>query len=138
MERIILDTAILVAAVHGRASLPEDADVALPAIAVADFLAGVHLGSDAGRRAAQQAFLDEVLAVVPVSHYDRSVAEHHAELLAHSVRTGTSRSAHDLIIAATARATERVIATTDDRTNTFDELPGVTTLASHLLAADSV
>ena len=125
MERIVLDTGVLVAAVRGRANLPDDADIAIPAIAVAEFLAGAHLGSDAGRQAAQRAFLDDVLAVVPVSEYDRSVAEHHAELLAHTARTGTPRGAHDLIIAATARATDRVVLTTDVRAN-FDELPGVT------------
>nr|WP_205267439.1 PIN domain-containing protein [Mycolicibacterium sphagni] len=119
-----MDTGVLVAAVRGRVSLPDDADIAIPAIAVAEFLAGVHLGSDAGRQAAQKAFLDDVLAVVPVSEYDRSVAEHHAELLAHTARAGAARGAHDLIIAATARATDRVILTTDGRAK-FDELPGV-------------
>lgn len=124
MERLILDTGVLVAAVRGRASLPDDADIVIPSIAVAEFLAGVQLGSDAGRQAAQRAFLDDVLAVVPISEYDRSVAEHHAELLAHTARSGVPRGAHDLIIAATARATDRVVLTTDVRAK-FDEMPGV-------------
>jgi tRNA(fMet)-specific endonuclease VapC len=76
------------------------------------------------RQAAQKAFLDEVLTVVPVIDYDRSIAEHHAGLLAHTARAGTPRGAHDLIIAATARATDRVLITTDVRAN-FEELPGV-------------
>jgi hypothetical protein len=33
---------------------------------IAEYLAGVHLASDAGRQAAQKAFLNDVLAVVPV------------------------------------------------------------------------
>ena len=124
MERLILDTGVLVAAVRGRILLPGDADISIPAVAVAEFLAGVHLGSDVGHQAAQRAFLEDVLAVVPVSQYDRGVAEHHAELLAHTARTGRPRGAHDLIVAATGRATDRVVFTTDVRAN-FGELPGV-------------
>lgn len=125
MDRLILDTGVLVAAVRGHASVPDDADISIPAIAIAEYLAGVHLASDAGRQAAQKAFLNDVLAVVPVCNYDRTVAEHHAQLLAHTARTGTPRGTHDLIIAASARATSRILLTTDERTN-FDDLPGVT------------
>ena len=96
--------------------VPEDADVAIPAIVVAEYLAG--------RRAAQKAFIDDLLTVVPIVNYDRSVAEHHAALLAHSRREGRRRGPHDLILAATARATGRTILTTDARAR-FDELPKV-------------
>jgi tRNA(fMet)-specific endonuclease VapC len=124
VERVILDTGVLVAAVRGQASLPDDADISIPAICVAEFLAGVHLDADVSRQAAQKAFLDEVLTIVPVIDYDRNIAEHHAGLLAHTARAGAARGAHDLIIAATARATDRVLITTDVRAN-FEELPGV-------------
>jgi tRNA(fMet)-specific endonuclease VapC len=124
VERLILDTGVLVAAVRGQADLPDTADISIPAIAIAEFLAGVHLGRDPSRQAAQKAFLDEVLAVVPVIDYDRSIAGHHADLLAHTARVGAPRGAHDLIVAATARATDRVVLTTDARAK-FDELPGV-------------
>lgn len=50
------------------------------------------------------------------------MAEHQAELLAHVRRTGSLRGAHDLIIAATARATSRTLVTTDAKAS-FDELP---------------
>jgi tRNA(fMet)-specific endonuclease VapC len=72
----------------------------------------------------QRAFLDEVLAAVPVEDYGQTVAEHHAELLAHTQRHGKPRGAHDLIIAATARATGRTLVTTDKHAR-FEELPGV-------------
>ncbi|MGO9036023.1 PIN domain-containing protein [Mycobacterium sp.] len=124
MDRLILDTGVLVAAVRGRATVPDDADVAIPAIVIAEYLAGVHLDQDAGRQAAQRAFLDEVLAVIPVHAYDRSVAEHHAALLAYTARQGQRRGAHDLIVAATGRATGRTILTTD-RHARFGELPDV-------------
>ena len=68
MDRLILDTGVLVAAVRGRAAVPNDADVAIPAVVIAEYLAGVHLDQDAGRQAAQRAFLEEVLAVIPIPH----------------------------------------------------------------------
>lgn len=124
MDRLILDTGALVAAVRGRATVPDDADVSIPAVVVAEYLAGVLLDRDANRQAAQRAFLEEVLTVVPVHVYDRAVAEHHAALLAYTSRQGRPRGPHDLIIAATGRATGRTILTTDLRAR-FDELPDV-------------
>lgn len=125
MDRLILDTGVLVAAVRGRAKVPDDADIAIPAIVISEYLAGVHMDSNVGRQAAQREFLNNVLTVVPVCNYDRAVAEHHAELLAHTARTGSPRGTHDLIIAATARATNRMLLTTDQRAS-FETLPGVT------------
>lgn len=127
MARLILDTGILVAGVRGRLDLSDLADtddVSIPAVAVAEYLAGTLLDTDLGRAAAQRAFLEDVLGVVPVHEYDHDVAEHHAALLAHVQRSGSKRGAHDLIIAATARANDRVVLTTDERAR-FGELPGV-------------
>ena len=90
------------------------------------------LDADPGRVLAQRAFLDEVLRVLPLCYYDRTVAEHHAALLAHVQRTGRKRGAHDLIIAATARATDRVVLTTDARAR-FGELPEVVETRHHQL-----
>ena len=65
-----------------------------------------------------------VLEVVPVEDYTPGIAVHHAELLAHVRRGGSPRGAHDLIIAATARATRRTLVTTDARAR-FGDLPDV-------------
>ncbi|MGH9292176.1 MAG: PIN domain-containing protein [Acidimicrobiales bacterium] len=127
MERLILDTAALVAGVRGQLdldSLADTDDVSIPMVAVAEYLAGTLLDPHPGRAAAQRAFLDDVLAVVPTQNYDRAVADHHAVLLAHVRRTGTERGAHDLIIAASARAAERTILTADESAR-FGDLPGV-------------
>jgi tRNA(fMet)-specific endonuclease VapC len=124
VDRLILDTDALVAAVRGRVTVPDDADIAIAAIVIAEYLTGVHLDQDAGRQAAQRAFLDEVLAVIPVYPYDRSVAEHHAALLAYTARHGQRRGPHELIVAATGRATGPTILTTD-RHARFGELPDV-------------
>jgi tRNA(fMet)-specific endonuclease VapC len=132
VARLILDTGVLVAGARGRldlAGLADADDAAIPAIVLAEYDAGVLLTTDPGRAAAQRAFLEEVLTVVPIVVYDRTVAEHHAALLAHTRSAGRSRGRHDLIIAATARATGRVLLTTDTRAR-FDELPD---LSSRLL-----
>ncbi|HEY2764872.1 MAG TPA: PIN domain-containing protein [Pseudonocardiaceae bacterium] len=128
MARLILDTGVLIAGVRGQAdlaALADTDDVALPAVAIAEYAVGVLLETDPGRAAAQRAFLDDVLAVVPILDYDRAVAEHHAALLAHTRRTGHRRGVHDLVIAATARASSRTVTTTDEHAR-FGELPDVT------------
>ncbi|MGH3982688.1 MAG: PIN domain-containing protein [Pseudonocardiaceae bacterium] len=128
MARVILDTGVLVAAVRGRLDLvtfAED-DVALPAVTLAEYLTGVELDDNPARRAAQHAFLEELLAVTPVADYTPQVAVHHAALLAHVRRAGCPRGAHDLIIAATARATDRVLVSTDAHAG-FIDLPEVQT-----------
>ncbi len=127
MARLILDTGVLIEGVRGRTDLAELADtddVAVPAIAIAEYTAGVLLDDNPARAAAQRAFLDEVLAVLPIAGYDASVAAHHAALLAHVRRTGERRGAHDLVIASIARATGRTLITTDEAAR-FGELPEV-------------
>ncbi len=129
MARLILDTGVLVAAARGLldlAAMSDQDDVVLPAVALAEYDVGVLLATDEGARAAQRAFLADVLSVTPVENYTPEVAKHHAHLLAHVHRAGTPRGAHDLIIAATARATGRVLVTTDQRAR-FGELPEVAT-----------
>lgn len=69
----------------------------------------------------------ELLRTVPVEPYDLEVARAHAGLLAHARRSGQSRGAHDLMIAATAVATRRAVVTGDEAG--FADLPGVTVRA---------
>ncbi len=104
------------------ASIDDHDDVAIAAVTVAELRVGVLLAS--GRTAAgRAAFVDDVLAALPVVAYDTDVAESHAELLAHVRRAGTPRGAHDLLIAATASATGRAIVTAD--LQAFTDLPGL-------------
>jgi len=129
VARLILDTGVVIAGVRSNldvSALADTDDVAIPAVAVAEYLAGTLLDTDPGRAAAQRAFLDEVLQVLPIHEYNRVVADHHAALLAHVQRTGSKRGAHHLIIAATARATDRIVLTTDERAR-LEELPEVST-----------
>lgn len=126
-RRLILDTGVLIAAERGRApvdSVIEDADdVAIAAITVAELLVGVEM-ADAMRRLDRQAFVDEVLALIPVEEYTTDVARVHARLMAHVRREGKSRGVYGLLIAATAAATARTVITMD-ASAAFDDLPGV-------------
>lgn len=97
-------------------------DVAVAAITVAELKVGVQLAKG-GRRNKRERFVTAVLDAVSIEPYDLDVAEAHAALLAHVRRAGTPRGAHDLIIAATARARERQVISSDRAG--FSELPGV-------------
>jgi tRNA(fMet)-specific endonuclease VapC len=57
---------------------------------------------------------------------DHNVAVEHAERLVAVREQSRPRGAHDLLIAATARATDRTIVTADQAA--FSDLPGVTTV----------
>jgi tRNA(fMet)-specific endonuclease VapC len=97
-------------------------DVAVAAITVAELKVGVGLAKGR-RREKRERFVGAVLDAVSIEVYDRSVAEAHAALLAHVRRTGAPRDPHDLIVAATARARERLVVSFDR--GSFAELPGV-------------
>jgi len=100
----------------------DDDDAAIAAITIAELQVGVALSTGKARRD-RQAFLDDVLATVPVIDYDIALAQAHAELLVATRKQGRPRGAHDLMIAATARSTRREVVTADD--SAFADLPGV-------------
>jgi len=126
VERLILDTGVLIALERGQKLspdvLPDDADIAIAAITASELLVGVLL-ADGRRRARRRATVDAILEVFDVLPFDLDTARHHSELLAHARKAGRPRGAHDLQIAATARASGRVLLTTD--AGAFDDLPGV-------------
>jgi tRNA(fMet)-specific endonuclease VapC len=97
-------------------------DVAVAAITVAELRVGVQLAKG-GRQQKRERFVAAILDAVSIEPYDLVVAEAHADLLAHVRRVGTPRGAHDLIIAATARAQGRRVVSSDK--GAFAELPGV-------------
>jgi tRNA(fMet)-specific endonuclease VapC len=123
---LLLDTNVLIAAERGTFDLDrliaDDDESAIAAITVAELGVGVELAT--GRRKTnRRAFLDDLLDALPVIGYDLDVATAHTALLVAVRRAGRPRGAHDLIIAATARATARTVVTSDRKG--FDELPGV-------------
>lgn len=126
MSLLLLDTTFLIDAERGGVNLDDviddDDDVAIAAVTVAELLVGVGLASGK-RRNARKVYVDEILESLPIIAYDRNVAIEHAELLVAVRGQGRPRGAHDLLIAATARATHRTIITADQQA--FTDLPGV-------------
>ncbi len=102
--------------------IADDDDVAIAAITVAELLVGVEL-ADPTRRAARAAFVEDVLETLTVEDYTLATARAHARLLAATRTAGVPRGAHDLIIAATALASDRAVVTADARG--FLGLPGL-------------
>lgn len=126
MSLLLFDTTFLIDADRSGDQLDvvidDGDDVAVAAVTVAELHVGVALSKGKAQRE-RQAFLDDVLASVPVVDYGLAVAEAHAELLVAVRKQGRPRGAHDLIIAATARATHRTVVTAD--ASAFADLPGV-------------
>jgi tRNA(fMet)-specific endonuclease VapC len=123
---LLLDTTFLVDAERAGDKLDDliddDDDVAVAAITIAELRVGVELATRANRPRREQ-FVDTVIAAIPVIDYDLNVADVHAKLLAAVRRQGRPCGAHDLIIAATARAAGRVVLTAD--AVAFSDLPDV-------------
>ncbi len=126
MTLLLLDTTFLIDAERTTADLDhlidDDDDVAIAATTLAELTGGVALAT-ARQRPRRQAYVDEVVASIPILPYDESVALRHADLLAAVRKAGRPRGAHDLIIAATAAAAGRTIVSADRRA--FESLPGV-------------
>ncbi|MFT5530137.1 MAG: tRNA(fMet)-specific endonuclease VapC [Candidatus Poriferisodalaceae bacterium] len=129
MTLLLLDTTFLIDAERSGSDLDavidDDDDVAIAAITAAELLVGVELASEQ-HKAQRGAYAQAVVEGIPLIPYDLEVAKEHAALLAAVRAQGRSRGAHDLIIAATARATKRTVLSAD-RT-AFDDLPGVAVL----------
>jgi tRNA(fMet)-specific endonuclease VapC len=129
MSLLLLDTTFLIDAERGGADLDDviddDDDIAIAAVTVAELLVGVKLASGR-RRNARQTYVDEIIESLPIIAYDRDVAVEHADLLVAVRDQGRPRGAHDLLIAATARATDRTVVTADQEA--FANLPGVATV----------
>jgi tRNA(fMet)-specific endonuclease VapC len=123
---LLLDTSVLIEVERDGfdldALIDDDDEPAIAAITIAELGVGVEIASGK-RKAARKRFLDEIVATLPIIGYDIEVARAHTILLVDVRKRGTPRGAHDLIVAATARATSRLVVTSD-RTG-FVDLPGV-------------
>ena len=126
-RRVILDTNVLIDYERGaldRAALDDD-ELAIAAITVAEYRTGIELAETAERAAARSRALAAMVGALDVLEYTEATAAHHARLIAHVRRSGRSRGAHDLIIAAHAAQTGRVLLSRDALAR-FADLPGVT------------
>ena len=126
MTRLLFDTTFLIDAERTGGELDhivdDDDDVAIAAVTIAELRVGALL-ANRRRKVARSAYVDDVVATIPVLDYNVEVAEAHAKLLVEVRSQGKPRGAHDLIIAATARAFDRTIVSADD--TAFRDLPDV-------------
>jgi tRNA(fMet)-specific endonuclease VapC len=126
VTRLLFDTTFLIDSERTGGDLDDvvddDDDIAIAAITVAELRVGALL-ANRGSKVARSAYVDDVIVSIPVLDYDLEVAQAHAELLVEVRFQGKPRGAHDLIIAATARAFERTIVSADD--TAFRDLSGV-------------
>ena len=126
LSRLLLDTTFFVDAERSKESLDDaiddEDDIAVAAITLAELLVGVEL-SKGKTKVSRQALVDEIVASVPIVDYDLSAARAHSKLLVAVRQQGRPRGAHDLIIAASALSSNRVVVTADQ--TAFIDLPGV-------------
>lgn len=125
-RRLILDTNTLIAYERGtidRGALDND-ELAVAAITIAEYRVGIELADTAERAANRARALVAITSAIDVLDYTEATAAHHARLIAHVRRSGKPRGAHDLIIAAHATETDRVIVSRDAAAR-FGDLPGV-------------
>ncbi len=125
----LIDSSILVAA--ERRTLDLDAAIAgyaedpvgIAAITASELLHGVHRAVTAAQRQRREAFVERLLAVLPIFPFDLVTARIHASLWASLAAKGASVGSHDLLIGATAIAVGYRVATRDRRS--FGKIPGL-------------
>lgn len=101
----------------------EEDDLFLSVISVSELLHGVHRAADAKTRAKRLAFVEGVLAAIPVLVVDLATARSHAQLWANMARQGTMIGVHDSWLAATCLAHGLRLATVNFRE--FARVPGL-------------
>lgn len=126
---VILDSSVLIAAERGRLRLAElleslgDTPVAIAAITASELLHGVHRAAPRSVRMRRSAFVEALLAELPVRTFGLGEARMHAELWAELAGSGTMIGAHDLLIAATAIAGGDALVTLNQRE--YAHVPGL-------------
>ena len=124
----LIDTSILIASERGQLDLEailvaREEAFALSAIAASELLHGVHRTKKTAQRHQREAFIEGLLARLPVVPFDLVAARIHARIWAQLAAKGVTVGPHDLLIAATALAVGFGVATRDERS--FPRIPGL-------------
>lgn len=109
---IVVDTNVFIDAENGRFDLGDldvlsgSGDAYIAAITVSELLTGVHLAKTADIRIQRSAFVEGIIAKIPVLEFNEEVARCYGELYAHFLKPGAraNTNVHDLQIAATCIA----------------------------------
>jgi tRNA(fMet)-specific endonuclease VapC len=125
----LIDSSVLVAAERETLDLGqvladrEQEMAAIAAITASELIHGVHRAATQAQRRRREAFVERLLAALPVFAFDLPVARTHASLWAELARKGTTVGAHDLLIAATALSAGYGVITRDRRS--FGKIAGL-------------
>src|SRR3954453_8530059 len=111
MTRALLDTSLVIAASDGDGELPSTA--AISVITLGELHAGVLRAPDAVASAVRSERLAGFRATYRPLPVDEAVAEHYGRALALARAEGRGQKAADLLIVATAAATNRELHTRD-------------------------
>lgn len=123
MSGALLDTSVLIASdERGDLNLPEAA--AISVITLGELRAGVEIAAHGPLRDRRRRRLTGVRRAFAPLDVDQEVADCYGEVLAAARRLGRTAKATDLLIIATARATERTLITLDDRQAKLTEALG--------------
>jgi len=108
----LLDTSVVIARGDDVDPSPSSA---ISTVTLGELLAGVHLAPNETVRRLRRDRLNALRAAFAPLSVDESVAEQYGKLLAHARSMKRSDKATDLLIAATAAATGRVLHTLDSQ-----------------------
>jgi predicted nucleic acid-binding protein len=128
----LIDSSVLVAAERRTLNFDDalgahgEEPVGIASISASELLHGVHRAATTAQRQRREAFVERLLAVLPVYPFDLVTARIHASLWASLAAKGVSVGSHDLLIGATAIALGYRVATRDRRS--FGKIPGLEVL----------
>lgn len=125
----LIDSSVLIAAERRTLDLDAamasygDETVAIAAITASELLHGVQGAATPVQRQRREAFVEKLLAALPILPFDLVTARIHASLWAQLAARGANVGAHDLLVGATAIAAGYRVATRDRRS--FGRISGL-------------
>jgi tRNA(fMet)-specific endonuclease VapC len=128
---LLIDTSALVALERDELTWDDLDDatgnepLALPAIVLAELLAGVHLADTPGRASTRRARIDALSQRLPVIPFSAGAADQWARTFSELYRSGTPIPSNDLIVAATALELEFGVLVGPTGEAHFGRVPGL-------------
>jgi predicted nucleic acid-binding protein len=107
---LVIDTNVFINAENGRFDLhtlsnySDYGDAYIAAVTVSELLTGVQMAKSADIKVRRSAFVEGIIASIPILDFTEEVARSYAELVAYFLkpRSKSNNNTHDLQIAATA------------------------------------
>jgi tRNA(fMet)-specific endonuclease VapC len=122
----LIDSSVLIAAERGQLNVDDIAaeeDIAISAVTASELLHGVYRARTPVQRHRRQAFVEGLMAQLPVVAFDLTVTRVHASLWADLAKRGIAVGERDPMIGATAIAKGYAVAARDERS--FPKIPGL-------------